>query len=54
MPLDKVGTDGKVSVEVRCIGNDGEVQDSKIEDMYNVRGIMNNAFDAVNFTVNRQ
>jgi len=53
MPLDKVAADGTVSVEVRAIGSDGEVQDSKIEDMYNVRGIMNNALDTLNFSVRK-
>ena len=54
MPLSKVAADGTVKVICRAIGNDGEIQDSSIEDMYNVRGIMNNACDEVFFTVNRQ
>lgn len=53
MPLSYVSAAGKVSVEVRAIGSDGEVQESSIEDMYNVRGIMNNANDILNFTVNK-
>ena len=51
MPRSKANADGTVNLEVRAIGNDGEVQDASIEDMYNVRGIMNNAFDKVSFSV---
>ena len=51
MPLSKVAPDGTVSIEVRAIANDGEVQDAKLEDMYNVRGIMNNALDTLSFSV---
>ena len=51
MPVDKCNSDGSVRVEVRAIGSDGEVQDSRIEDMYNVRGIMNNAYDVCDFKV---
>lgn len=54
MPLDKVGADGSVKMECRAIGSDGEVQDADINDMYNVRGIMNNAFDKTHFQVKRQ
>ncbi len=51
MPKEMAGLDGTVNVEVRAIGSDGEVQDARIEDMYNVRGIMNNAFDKLSFKV---
>ena len=51
MAVAKAAADGKVSVQVRAIGCDGEVQDSKIEDMYNVRGIMNNALEDITFTM---
>ena len=54
MDSSKVGADGTVNVVCRAIGSDGEVQDTKIEDMYNVRGIMNNAHDTLSFTVKGQ
>ena len=51
MDKSRVGTNGKVRVECRAVASDGEVQNARIEDMYNVRGIMNNAFDVTEFTV---
>ena len=37
--------DGSIKVQVRAVGNNGEIQESRLEDMYNVRGLMNNAPD---------
>ena len=54
MPLDKISADGTVNMECRAIGSDGEEQDADIKDMYNVRGIMNNAFDKLHFQVKKQ
>ena len=49
MGPEMVKPDGSVEVKCRAIGSDGEVQDATIDQMYNVRGIMNNAFDIVKF-----
>ena len=49
MSPDKAAADGSVQVKVRAIASDGEVQDSKIEDMYNVRGLLNNSCDVLHF-----
>ena len=45
MDPSKAAADGSVKVKVRAIGSDGEVQESRIEDLYNVRGILNNSND---------
>lgn len=34
---------GPLSIDVRAIDNEGKVQDGNLDDLYNVRGIMNNA-----------
>ena len=41
--------DGNVNLQVRAIASDGEVQNSNIEDLYNIRGILNNANHEINF-----
>ena len=40
--FDKSDTPHEVNVIVRATANDGEIQNTKMEDMYNIRGIMNN------------
>ena len=52
MPLEqalKVAHDGKVSVTVRASARNGEMQTSALEDLYNVRGLLNNAPHVVSF-----
>ncbi len=40
-----------VKLLVRAIGSDGEVQSGRLEDKYNIRGIMNNALHEVTFNL---
>ena len=40
-----------VSVMIRATASDGEVQDKTIEEMYNIRGLMNNVPHKVKFFV---
>ena len=52
MPLSMCSQeDGKVRVRCRAIDNDGEVQKGHATEMYNIRGLMNNACDELNFKV---
>ena len=45
MDPSKAKADGSVTVKIRAIGSNGEVQENRIEDLYNVRGILNNSND---------
>jgi hypothetical protein len=52
MPLDKLNKFKKgdeVTVQVRAIASDGQVQNSTLQDLYNIRGICNNANHIVKF-----
>ena len=40
-----------VTVMVRAIGSDGEVQQYDIRDLYNIRGIMNNSHHKVSYKI---
>ena len=41
----------KVTVLARATDNNGKVQNGKLEDMYNIRGLMNNAPHQLSFYV---
>ena len=46
------GADGNVRVQSRALAEDGETQsDNTVEKLYNVRGIMNNSCEIINFKV---
>ena len=46
------GPDGNVRVQSRALAADGEVQsDNTVETSYNIRGIMNNSCEFINFKV---
>ena len=51
MDPSKATADGSVKVKVRAIGSNGEVQENRIEDLYNVRGILNNSNDMLHFRI---
>ena len=53
MPLSMCDSEGKVRVKCRAVGSDGEVQHAQVEEMYNVRGLMNNSCDELNFKVTK-
>ena len=42
-------TKDTVSLQVRAVARDGEIQSSNIKDLYNIRGVLNNANHKVNF-----
>ena len=41
--------DGNITVKVRAIAKDGTIQMAELKDLYNVRGILNNANHKVTF-----
>lgn len=43
--------DGALKVKVRAVASDGEVQMAEVKDMYNVRGILNNANHSITFSL---
>ena len=45
MPLSMCDAEGRVQVKCRAVANDGEIQQGHPEEMYNVRGLMNNSCD---------
>lgn len=51
MPVSMINEEGKVSVRCRAIANDGEIQEGHVQEMFNVRGLMNNSCDELNFQV---
>lgn len=50
--LDISSMRGACSVQVRAVDSTGKVQDGQLENLYNLRGILNNAPHEVNFEVN--
>ena len=51
MPISMCDAEGKVEMRCRAIGSDGEIQSGEPEEMYNVRGLMNNSCDKLSFKV---
>ena len=47
----KHAKDGKMRVTVRSIDKDGNTQDKKVEDIVNIKGMLNNAPHTIEFPV---
>jgi hypothetical protein len=50
--LDTSKIQGKISIRVRAIDSKGDFQDGDLANLYNLRGILNNAPHEINFIVN--
>ena len=43
--------DGKIRVTVRCFDKEGNTQDKKVEDIVNIKGMLNNSPHTIEFPV---